>query len=480
MAVPTDLGAAEGSTPSSAVSSPDLAASSSTPWIVLATAGTTDSDEQPISLRRVVASIAIAAVVIAVIVAVAGALVSRQIAEKQAVHDVAQLTDLLAEGMVQPALTDAAATDPAEATHALSPLLPRGLAGGSIVRIKLWSPSGQVLYSDEPRLIGQTFPLAEDARSVFTNPHTQAEISDLQRPENSLERGQGKLLEVYRPVWTPSGSPLLFETYFKYDTVTDRSHELWRGFGGIMISSLAALVLLMLPLGWLLFTHLRRTRAQREELMRRALEASEVERKRIAASLHDGVVQQLVAASFTAAGQAEQATAAGEAERAASLQVVAATIRDGLAGLRSLLVEIYPASLGSSGLAAALSDLARATSAGEAVTEADIDEAAANRLAPQAQAAVFRVAQEALRNATRHSGASCVRLTLSAEDEQWALLEVEDDGRGFDTAAQAAADNGTHFGVRLMTDAARSVGAGLAIWSDPGEGTYVRMLVRSQ
>ena len=54
------------------------------------------------------------------------------------------------------------------------------------------------------------------ARCRVGAPRTQAEITDLSRPENTFERSQGKLLEVYRPVWTPDGHELLFETYFRY------------------------------------------------------------------------------------------------------------------------------------------------------------------------------------------------------------------------------------------------------------------------
>ena len=56
---------------------------------------------------------------------------------------------------------------------------------------------------------------------MLASPTTHAEVSDLTRPENRYERGRGKLLEVYRPVWTPSGQPLLFETYSPYDSVSD-------------------------------------------------------------------------------------------------------------------------------------------------------------------------------------------------------------------------------------------------------------------
>jgi signal transduction histidine kinase len=211
--------------------------------------------------------------------------------------------------------------------------------------------------------------------------------------------------------------------------------------------------------------------------MDRALEASAEERRRIAASLHDGVVQQLAAASFTAAGHAQQATAAGQPQLAAGLHTVASTVRDSIAGLRSLLVDIYPPSMRTSGLAAALRDLAQTTTGSAAVLTTVVDTATADALPPAAQETAFRVAQEALRNAVRHSGSRHVTLRLAAVDDDWAMLEVVDDGRGFDAAAVFGRQGRGHFGLQLMADAARRAGAGLAFTTTPGHGTTLHMEV---
>ncbi len=427
-------------------------------------------------MRRVVLPTAAATVVIAVVVAVAGSLVSRRIAEQQAVHDVAQLTDVLAESVVQPALTDAMPTDAAATRTVLDPLVRSRVLNSTLIRVKVWTPAGTVLYSDEPRLIGRTFPLEDEARAAFSQPRLEADVSDLRRPENQFERNRGKLLEVYRPVWTPDGQPLLFETYFRYDTVAARSHELWRGFSGVMLSSLAALLVLLVPLVWALLARARRARQQREQLMRRALDASADERRRIAASLHDGVVQQLAAASFTAAGQADQAAAAGQPQLAAGLQTVAGTVRDSIAGLRSLLVDIYPPSLHTSGLAIALRDLARTMTSTGTTLALDLDEAAADALPEPVQETIFRVTQEALRNVVRHAGAASVTIRLGAVDADRGVLEIVDDGQGFDAAAAFTRAH-DHFGLQLMADAARRIGAGLAFSAPPGGGTALRLEV---
>ena len=153
-------------------------------------------------------------------------------------------------------------------------------------------------------------------------------------------------------------------------------------------------------------------------------------------------------------------------------------MRDGIAGLRSLLVDIYPPSLQGSGLATALHDLAR-TSVGAGVVT-DIDAAVADALDPTAQEAVYRVAQEALRNASKHASADHVSITLRAADDATARLEIDDDGRGFRFTpptpdSSSGDDPGSHFGLRLMTDAARRSGARLLIRGAPGRGTTIRM-----
>jgi signal transduction histidine kinase len=208
--------------------------------------------------------------------------------------------------------------------------------------------------------------------------------------------------------------------------------------------------------------------------MERALDASRDERERIAASLHDGVVQQLAAASFTAAGAAELAAGTGDAAQAQRLRDVAATVRGSIAAVRSLLVDIYPPSLRDAGLDAALRDLVGVTAARAPGVELHlaVDAATANGLPAEVQEAVFRVAQEALRNAVDHARASRIALSLGTSEGR-PRLDVEDDGAGFDATAPAAADG--HLGMRLMSDVALSIGARLSVLSSPQRGTLVRM-----
>jgi signal transduction histidine kinase len=156
------------------------------------------------------------------------------------------------------------------------------------------------------------------------------------------------------------------------------------------------------------------------------------------------------------------------------LRTVAGTVRDGIAGLRSLLVDIYPPSLHSSGLAVALRDLVRTAASGGIELVTEIDDEVADTLPPPVQEAAFRVAQEALRNVARHAGATRVIVRLVAADDEFALLEVEDDGRGFDPAAAAAHG---HFGLTLRADAARGVGAGLSFDVPSTGGTLLGLVL---
>ncbi len=98
----------------------------------------------------------------------------------------------------------------------------------SLVRIKLWSAGGEILYSDESRLIGMVYPLGDDELLALRNLQADSGISDLTAPENRFEAQFNKLLEVYVGIEGPGGQRLLFEAYFVYDAVADASEAQWR------------------------------------------------------------------------------------------------------------------------------------------------------------------------------------------------------------------------------------------------------------
>ena len=88
---------------------------------------------------------------------------------------------------------------------------------------------------------------------------------------------------------------------------------------------------------------------------------------------------------------------------------------------------------------------------------------------------VLRVVQEALQNVRKHAGATNVVIATALEDGQW-VLEVRDDGRGFDTGAVAARGR-RNFGLQFMRERAELVGAQFEVRSRPEAGTVVRLAI---
>ena len=445
------------------------------PWVQVSY-GQPPRDQRPERTSRVLGWVSVAAVLALVAVAIAGVLAARDLAEKEAVKDARESSALLAQAVITPALRESLLNGNRDAIAELDEVVDAYVKEQTeIVRVKIWTFEGEIVYSDQHKLIGKTYPLGEEEREVRTTPTTRAEISDLTGGENKYERGQGKMLEVYGPVWTRSGTPLLFETYAPYDVVDDRRGELSWGFAGVTISSLLFFTVLLLPIVWRLLGRLQRAQGQREELLERAVDASIEERRRIAGTLHDGVVQELAATSFTVAGAAARARAVGDQRLADDLHAVAGTLRTSIGGLRSLLVDIFPAHLHTGGLADALADLAAPLrSRGIEVTldleQDDVD------LDPEVERLVFRITQECLHNVRRHSGASNVRIAWRSEGREM-VLDVADDGRGFDPAEVLASPREGHFGVRVLADVATAAGAHLSVSTAPGAGCHWRLRV---
>lgn len=439
------------------------------------------------STRRVVAWVVVVALIVIVAVSVAASSAARVLAEGESVRDAADRVDRIADALVEPALTDALVAGDPEAAAGMDAVVTDHVLSTSIARVKIWDADGRVVWSDEDRLVGQVFPLTEEDLEALASDGVEAEVSDLEEPENVYERDEGRLLEAYRAVRTVEGTPLLLEVYFRYDEVLERSGQLWSGFAGITIGSIVLVVALLVPVFWQLLRAASRARRQREALLQRALDASADERRRIAGALHDGVVQDLVATSFAAGAQQGAARRRGDDVTAEGLGTVADSVRGSIAGLRTLLVDLYPPNLARAGLGAALDDLARGLRGRGVDATAVVDDDV--RLDDDAQRLVFRVAQEALQNVAAHARASTVRVRVAGPGAHGAdegagsgtggtpcVLTVTDDGVGFDPGLLDHPEP-DHFGLRVLADLARDAGAVLDLATAPGGGTTWRLAV---
>ena len=465
------------SVPSPTVTSQTATHERPAPWVTVAVPADHGDGDAPVSLRRVVVQLLAGIVVVLAVVTIGGSLAARRLAEREAVTDAANMADVLAETVVQPVLTDRLLRGDDGAVTSFDQLVRERVLGDNVVHVKLWTASGTVLYANEPDLIGRTFTLDPPQVAALEHPTTRAEISTLDRDENTLDRTSGdRAVEVYRPVWTPTGGEMLFEIYTPYDQVSQRTTQLWRGFAGVTLSSLLLFVVLVAPLLWHLSSRVRRDQRERERLLQRSVAASGSERRSIAANLHDGPVQDLAAASFVVAAAAARADTAGQHGLHRELNAVAGSVRASIRALRSLLVDIYPASLAQAGLSGALTDLAQSQRAPglEVLVVQDPEEDLG--LSQAQERLVYRVAQETLRNAARHATPCTVTLSLGRGTEG-AVLDVVDDGRGFDVEEKLASPEDGHFGLRLLADVAVEGGASLDVASAPGAGTHWRLVV---
>jgi two-component system NarL family sensor kinase len=416
-----------------------------------------------------------------------GVALSLAAARREAILDAGRATNILAESVLQVSdiPTGLTSDDPAARARAravIDKIVQQRVLSDDVVRVKIWAADGTIVYSDEPALVERRFVLGEEEMEAIEKHLSDAEISDLAGPENLYEQGQGTLLEVYRPIWTPEGETLLFETYSRFSSVSKRAQEIFKTFTPVTLGTALLLSLAQWPLIRWTTGQLEIVRRERELLLERSLAAADEERRRIAANLHDGVVQDLTGASLVVAAAAAGARRSGADALAHEISGAASTVRESLRSLRSTLVSIYPPALRQAGLSGALTDLVAPLRARGTEVVLDIPDEV--DLPPAIESLLFRVAQEAVRNASKHASARNVTLTVDVDRAaRTAGLEVVDDGHGFDlpTADRLAEpterDDGSHLGFALLADVARSAGARLEVASAAGAGTSVRVEV---
>ena len=191
------------------------------------------------------------------------------------------------------------------------------------------------------------------------------------------------------------------------------------------------------------------------------------ERSRISRELHDSISQDLFSISALVGGLRKALPA--DATVQPQLETLGRTVGSTIQEMRALLLELRPTALEEKGLVPALADLCEAYEVRVGVqVRRDLEPVS---LGPAVEQAMFRIAQEGLSNAVRHSEADHIELLLRRSGED-AELTVADNGRGFDRGAS------THgLGLRLMTERVRELGGSLAIDSGAGRGTRLRVLL---
>jgi two-component system sensor histidine kinase DegS len=210
------------------------------------------------------------------------------------------------------------------------------------------------------------------------------------------------------------------------------------------------------------------------DLQMRIVEAQEAERSRLAQEVHDGPAQALTNAIFQVEYIERVLEQDGRLART-ELRFLRELLRRELGDVRSFISQLRPPLLDQLGLAGSIADTVENLTALTGIgIETDLA-APPERLGEAEQTVVLRVVQEALQNIRKHAGAGHVTVQTHIDAGEW-VLEIRDDGRGFDVPTVAARGR-RNFGLQFMRERADLIGARFEVRSRPDGGTVVWLAI---
>src|SRR5262245_18951246 len=126
-----------------------------------------------------VAQFAVVGLIALLIVTVSIWIASRRVGEREAIANARRVTEITAHRVVEPAITDAVRRGDADGLARLDDVVRTAVLDDSLVRVKIWTADGRILYSDVPELVGATYELGEDEQDALRTGSIEAEVSDL-------------------------------------------------------------------------------------------------------------------------------------------------------------------------------------------------------------------------------------------------------------------------------------------------------------
>ncbi|MDX6298937.1 MAG: two-component system, NarL family, sensor kinase [Nocardioidaceae bacterium] len=426
-----------------------------------------DSGRPNTVARRALLRFTAVSLLVLVLVIVATFFVSRGVSRDVALRHARTRGVTFAQVVGGPLVDRGVRTGDPTSLKAFSRVMKNRLRDHSMVHIKVWNRRGQVLWSDEPALRGKVFHLEAPVQRLFATGGSVANMSDLRKEENEGDGDHAQLLEVYAATHSVEGSPIIVESYWSTDSINNDARAVMLRIAPLPIGALLLFSLVILPLAWSLARRVDRAQDESRRSLQHALSASDLERRRIARDLHDGVMQDVSGAGYALSAASSALPSEAEASRRL-IDEVSGLVRHVGESLRALLADIYPANLARDGLAVAVEELARRAAVEELEVDVQIDQEALSAVPVEVSQLCYRVIREGLRNVLRHAHASQAQVHATAQNGE-VFIAVADNGCGF----QQRESTEGHLGLRLLEDTLVDLGGSLAVDSGADGGTIL-------
>jgi signal transduction histidine kinase len=423
-----------------------------------------------VSLARFALLSALALLVLGVGIRAAG----RHIAEEQALKEATARAQGAGTGILSSLVDRGLRTGDPRSMQRVDQALSDRLHDGTFSHIVIFDAQGHVLWSDVEKMIdGGHVPVDRELADALRTGRVVARAPDDDDRHPNGIGGESTLLEMHVPLRAAQGGPVMFEAYIDTDEIAAERDSISRQTLPIALGGLLLFQLAVLPLAWSLARRIDRSRRDQAELVTRSLRAFHEERRRLAQDLHDGVVQDLSAVSYSlpTVASALPDTPEGSAARSRVDQMTRLLHQD-LNALRTMVLDLMPTDLHETGLAAALVALAGRYADDNLAISVEVDKGL--DLDEDVMGVVYRVVREGLRNVQKHARAGHARVTVS-QDADDVVIVLADDGRGLEPHA---GDEG--FGLRLLKALVDDLDGTFDLFSGPAGGTEMRVHIPSR